>query len=140
MPIWDSMCKHFTRGNAREGNWGGRQRWRRELSDCSVSQSGLSEGEREGMREGVFLDCHAAEESFGKAVGESSSPLFIRGIPPPRNGPLLASQPLSVPGQGQPLGGVALAPTLLSEQHLGPLINYPQRSWQSRGRAFSWLP
>lgn len=98
------MCKHFTRGNACEGNWGGRQGWRGELSDCSVSKSGLSEGEREGMREGVFLDCHAAEERFGKAVGESFSPLSIRGIPRPRNGPLLASLPLSVPGQGQPLG------------------------------------
>lgn len=29
--------------------------------------------EREGTREGVFLDCHAVKKSCGEAVGESYS-------------------------------------------------------------------
>ena len=74
------MGKDFTKRNACDGVWRG-SREGKESCQTARWEVWSEVKEREGTREGVFLDCHAVEKSFGKAVGESYSWSLIRGVP-----------------------------------------------------------
>lgn len=61
----------------------------------------------------VFLDCHAMEKSFGKAVGESYSWPFIRGVPVSQEQVFLSLSARISPWSGAVLGRCGLDTNLL---------------------------